>query len=103
VLLEQHPGWIVEGESEDAQDLSKRIKATCPDLVLLDWGLPGMEDGLIAKLKGICPNLHIIVFSGRLEVHQQALDAGADAFIGKKAPPEQLLEAILGVNRAETS
>lgn len=103
VLLEQQPEWIVEGESGDAQDLSGQIKATCPDLVLLDWGLPGMEEELIAKLKGICPNLHVIVFSSRPEVNQQALEAGADAFIGKTDPPEQLLEAIQAVNRAERS
>ncbi len=100
VLLEQQPGWQVVGEATDAQELLAQTRVTCPDLVLLDWGLPGMgEEKLIAALKGICPNLRVIVFSGRLEIQQEALDAGADKFISKTNPPEQLLAAIRSANQ----
>jgi CheY-like chemotaxis protein len=42
ILLEQHPGWRVAREVEDAQSLLEAVRCGCPDLVLLDWELPGM-------------------------------------------------------------
>jgi DNA-binding NarL/FixJ family response regulator len=70
-------------------------KAACPDLILLDWRLPKMRPaGLLAKLREACPNVTVIVLSGRPEAQQAALDAGADGFVGKYELPEKLLAAI---------
>jgi DNA-binding NarL/FixJ family response regulator len=49
---------------------------------------------LLAALREACPDLLVIVLSGRTEVRRAALGAGADAFVCKCDPPEQLLEAI---------
>jgi CheY-like chemotaxis protein len=38
--------------------------------------------------------LAVIVLSGQPEAEQDALDAGADAFVSKADPPEQLLAAM---------
>ena len=50
--------------------------------------------GLLATLREACPDLLVIVLSGRTEVRRAALGAGADAFVCKCDPPEQLLGAI---------
>ena len=42
LLFEQQPGWNVEAEVEDSQALLDAVGLGCPDLVLLDWELPGM-------------------------------------------------------------
>jgi DNA-binding NarL/FixJ family response regulator len=41
-LLEEQSGLVVVGEARDCQELLARVEAACPDLVLIDWDLPGM-------------------------------------------------------------
>ncbi len=99
ILLSQEPGVTVVGEVAEAADLLAQIRATRPDLVLLDWGLPGLATiGSLSALHTACPNLSVIVLSGRPEARQMALAAGADEFISKIDPPEKLLAAIHSMN-----
>jgi DNA-binding NarL/FixJ family response regulator len=95
VLLEQTAGLTVVGEVSNARDLFARTFAMRPDLVLLDWTLPGLHDnGALRTLRQICPDLSVIVLSGRPEARKEALAAGANAFVSKVDPPERLLAAI---------
>jgi DNA-binding NarL/FixJ family response regulator len=95
LLLEQELAPEQVDEVVDAETLMAQIAAGCPDLVLLDWGLPGMPAGdLLAALRQTCTNLTVIVLSGQPDAEGAALGAGADAFVSKTDPPEQLLAAI---------
>jgi DNA-binding NarL/FixJ family response regulator len=95
LLLEQGPGLSVVGEVIEAQDLLAQVQVTHPDLVLLDWELPGLRtNGLLSTLRRACPDLCIIALSGRPEARRAALSAGVDAFVSKGDPPERLLAAI---------
>ena len=95
VLLDHQSGIEVMGEAANARDLLAQSKTSCPDLILLDWTLPKMQaEDLLAELREICPNVTVIVLSGRPEARQTALDAGADGFVGKYELPEKLLAAI---------
>ena len=103
LVLEQQPGIHVLGEAVDTTGLLDWVTVTCPDLVLLDWELPGLEaDGpstgsgqrLLSTLRELCPCLAVIALSGRPEARRAALDAGADAFVSKGDPPERLLAAV---------
>jgi DNA-binding NarL/FixJ family response regulator len=97
-LLEEQPGIVVIGEVSDGQDLIAQAEADCPDLVLIDWDLPGIEeDDLLPALREICPDLTVIILSSRPEVKGAALAAGAQAFVSKADPPDQLLAAIQSV------
>lgn len=100
VLLEQKSGRQIVGEAADAKELMDEIMVACPDMVLLDWGFGGdaMTD-LISTLRARCSDLALIVLSGRPEVREIALEAGAHAFINKTDPPERLLEAIGSTRR----
>jgi CheY-like chemotaxis protein len=72
---------------------------THPDLILLDWELPGLPKiGSMTGLQNVYPNLLVIVLSGRPEVRQKALAAGADAFVSKADPPERLLAVLHSMN-----
>ena len=94
-LLEEQSGRMVVSEAEDCQELLAQAKTVCPDLVLIDWDLPGMATvDLLPALQTICPGLHVIALSSRPEVKQDALAAGAQAFVSKAGPPEPLLAAI---------
>lgn len=95
VLLERRPGLKVVGEAASAEELLAQTKTTCPDLLLLEWELPGLQgDDLLSAYRAAFPDLFVIVLSGRTEVRRAALDAGADAFVCKCDPPERLLAAI---------
>jgi two-component system invasion response regulator UvrY len=94
-LLERQPGLEVVGEARSGQDLRDQIVPTCPDLVLLDWELPGERTlDTLSNLRTMYPTLRVIALSGRAEARQAALQAGVDAFVSKSDPPERLLSAI---------
>ena len=98
LLFEQQAGWKVVGEVEDAQSLLDAVRFRCPDLVLLDWELPGMPaEDLLPMIRKECPRLGVIFMSGRIELRPMALKAGADFFAYKADPPEKLLEQIRGL------
>jgi len=98
LLLEQQPGWRIAGEAEDAQALLDGVRCGCPDLVLLDWALPGMPAvELLAALRRACPRLRVVFMSGNAELRPAALQAGADVFAYKADPPEHLLRLIRGL------
>lgn len=103
VLLEQQPGMEVVGEAWDGQGLFAQIEATAPDVVLVDWKLPGLSGRqLLPSLQGADPNLAVIVLSPHLEARQSALNAGAKAFVCKCDAPERLLAAIASVGLGQT-
>jgi DNA-binding NarL/FixJ family response regulator len=98
LLLEQQPGWRVTGEAQDAAALLEQIQYGCPDLVLLDWELPGMPaEALLAVIRQVCPRLWVVFMSGKDELRQAAFQAGADVFAYKADPPEKLLGLIRGL------
>ena len=95
LLLEQEPGMSVVGEAVEAGDLLAQVEATQPDLVLLDWELPGLRtDDWLSTLRTLCPRLKVIALSGQPEARWAALATGADAFVSKGDPPERLLAAV---------
>jgi DNA-binding NarL/FixJ family response regulator len=106
LLLDQEPGLQVVGEADEAKGLLAQVKATNPDLILLDWELPdlsltnssmGSGSRLLATLRAHCPGLRVIVLSGQLEARQASLAAGADAFVSKGEPPDRLLATLRAI------
>ena len=104
LLLEQEPNLEVVGEAYDIRSLLQATKTFAPDLILVDWELPGLNSQaanaqLIRALGAVDAHVQIIMLSGFPEVAQAALAAGADAFVSKGEPPEGLIYAV---QRAQT-
>jgi DNA-binding NarL/FixJ family response regulator len=110
-LLKEEPGLIVVGEVVRADELLAQAAATQPDLVLLDCELCGLSPWfhpsawqarwrLLEALHRLRSHPKVIVLSGRPEMRQAALDAGADAFVSKGDPPERLLTTLHIFNMA---
>jgi DNA-binding NarL/FixJ family response regulator len=98
LLLTQESDVEVVGEIGEAEHLLIWVRATHPDLVLLDWELPGdVSSSLFGVLRALAPHLKIIALSGLPEARQAALSAGADGFVSKGDPPERLLATVYAV------
>ncbi len=84
-----------------AEEALEQIPRFRPDVVLMDIQLPvlsGIE--CVAQLKRVLPDLYIIMVT----VHEDsdrifdALRAGANGYLVKSDPPDQLLDAIRNVH-----
>lgn len=94
-LLRKQPGLVIAGVAADAETLANQVRSATPDLILLDWELPGRDgSALLAALRADHPAVQVIALSGRQEARGPALAAGANAFVSKAEPPGQLLAAI---------
>lgn len=60
----EQDGWFVCGEASDGQDAVAKAQALCPDIIVLDLSMPGMN-GLSAAnvLKEIVPRCRLILFT----------------------------------------
>ncbi len=88
----------VVGEADEAELLLAMVGLTNPDLVLLDWALPGLRStALLPALRLLSPGVKIIALSSRAETQQIALTAGVDGFISKGDPPERVLTTLRAI------
>jgi DNA-binding NarL/FixJ family response regulator len=102
LLLEQEPEFNITGEATEVVGLVTQVQATQPDLVLLDWELPGLsllapvdsERALISTLHAHCPRIKVVALSGRPEAREEALVAGVEAFVSKGDSPKLLLATL---------
>jgi DNA-binding NarL/FixJ family response regulator len=95
LLLGQEINLHVAGQATDAAGVLRAVAQDTPDVILLDWELPGMPvDALVQQLRQSHHDLCIIALSSRPEAENAAMLAGVDAFIDKLSPPDALLQAL---------
>ena len=93
--LKAQPGLDVVGEAVDCHELVAQTEAIRPDLVLLDWDLPGQSKGNpVAALRNLDCQPLVVVLGKRPESSAPAMDAGADAFVYKGQGPKQVTSTI---------
>lgn len=93
LLLSTRLGACIVGEASTMECLLEQVAATHPDIVLLDWELPGKpEADRISMIRSAAPGARVVVVSARPEAAIQA--TGADAFVNKTDPPERITEAF---------
>ncbi|MCR5826037.1 MAG: response regulator transcription factor [Oscillospiraceae bacterium] len=82
--------------AEDGAEARSMISSHCPDLILLDLGLPDMDGMDILREVRAWSNMPIIVVSARTHERDkvEALDAGADDYIEKPFGTSELLARI---------
>lgn len=88
--------WETVAEASQSQEVLAQMEATWPDIVLLEWGLPGCPTvELLATLRALDGDLQIIALGSEPQHLHDARAAGADGFIAKSDPPKRLLTAVL--------
>ena len=88
----------------DAEDALRQIRAALPDLILLDWMLPGMSGLECARKLRADPrtkHVPIIMLTARGEERDRinGLESGADDYVTKPFSPRELLARIQAVLR----
>jgi DNA-binding NarL/FixJ family response regulator len=95
--LNSQPDIIVCGETDNIRDARHKIQECKPQLLLTALRL-GTGDSLefLKALKSERPTLLILVYSAFEETifAERAFRAGADGYVMKKAPKEELLTAV---------
>ncbi len=91
-------------EAEDVVEARKKIFNASPDLILLDWMLPGMSGiNFVIQLKRepLTKEIPIILLTAKAEEDNKikGLDAGADDYVTKPFSPRELVSRIKTVLR----
>lgn len=96
-LLSTLPNVRIVGQAIDGQQALRDVEAHCPDVVIIDARMPQM-DGITATrlIKQRWPKIRVVVLSMYARYRDEALSAGADAFLTKGGAPDKLLGAIVG-------
>jgi DNA-binding NarL/FixJ family response regulator len=95
LLLEHEVDLAVVGQAADAAGLLQAVVRDTPDVIMMDWELPGAPASeLVQTLRAIQPDLCIVALSSRPEAEVAAMLAGVDAFIYKGNPPTSVLETL---------
>jgi DNA-binding response OmpR family regulator len=96
-------------EATDGDEGLRLVNEVVPDLVLLDWQMPGRHGSLVLDaLKEARPSLPVIVLTAEERQSQRELAESlqADAFLNKPFSPLELLgliEQLLGDRPANES
>ena len=93
ILEANHYDVMMANTGSEAYSL---ITSQCPDLVILDLGLPDMDGVEVIRRVRSWSNVPIIVISARSEDSDkiEALDAGADDYLTKPFSVEELLARL---------
>jgi CheY-like chemotaxis protein len=94
-LLATFPDIEVVAAVHDGSHAVALAHALQPDVVLLDARLPLLDGLTVTRLvKASAPTVRVIILSFSAAYRTAALEAGADAFLVKGGPFEELVSAI---------
>ena len=85
-LLQQHPDWEVCGEAANGQDAITRAAELSPDVIVLDFLMPGMNGMQAAREIGkLIPDVPILMFTTYLsrQLVEEARNVGIRGAVAK--------------------
>ena len=98
-------GFDVIGEAGDGEEAVRLTAALQPDVVLMDVSMPVL-DGIEAtrRLRGSVPDARVVILTmhGEEETIDQALRAGAAAYLLKDCSTDQVAETLHAVAAGDT-
>ena len=96
-LIESQDEIEVVGEASDAGSAYQAYKNLTPDVTVADISMPGRGGiDLVRQLRLYDPDARILMFTmhANASYAEQAFKAGAQGYVTKSSPPEDLINAI---------
>ncbi len=96
-ILAESPGIEIVGEASQGLEALSLVEEVQPQAALMDVRMPVM-DGVEAarRIKQRWPRTRVVLISMYADREDEALEAGADAFLVKGCQAEELVAAITG-------
>ncbi|GBF74254.1 DNA-binding response regulator [Paenibacillus sp. 598K] len=97
ILQRFAPGWELVGEAEDGESGLRQVLRLQPDLVILDFRMPGLNGiECCERIASEAPRVHRILLTAyqEFELAKQAISHGVTAFITKPLDREELLHTL---------
>jgi len=96
-IIEDAGDMAVIAEADDGHGAIHQVQENCPDVVVMDISMPGM-DGLeaVAQIHSNHPELPILMLTMHEEEQYvvRCISAGAMGYVTKRSAPEDLVKAI---------
>jgi DNA-binding NarL/FixJ family response regulator len=106
VLLTLGGDIEIAGSEPDGNDVVDRCREVEPDVVLVDYRLPGLDGVQVTRLvRENAPGIAVVALTaaaGKREI-EALLEAGAVACIGKDRPLDEIVETVRGAARLEAT
>jgi len=103
-VLRAEPGLVPLDAAASAGDLWPTLNRTKPDVIVLDYHLPG-DDGLVLcrRIKRQVPSPAVLLYSAYADASLTipARLAGVDGLVSKAAPASEIYDAVRRVARGE--
>ena len=92
--------WLsVISEASNGEDALEKIEDCPPDVILMDVHMPIMDGLEVTQIiKSRWPQIRIVILTIYSEYKSQASQAGADAFLVKGCPMEEMISTIHTLN-----
>jgi DNA-binding NarL/FixJ family response regulator len=115
LVADDHPVWLgalerdlteqgirVVGTASDGPSAVRRVRATVPDVLVLDLNLPGLRGDEVCRAIGDLPTRVLILSaSGEQDDVLAAIRAGAVGYLVKSASAAEIGAAVLATARGE--
>jgi two-component system, NarL family, invasion response regulator UvrY len=103
LLLESEPGMVVIGMSDRSAGLLTVVGTSQAEVLLLDAGLANHSLAhLVSDLHHLECRPQVIVLSSKPQTRAATLAAGAEGFISKSMPPDELLPLLRKMRLSDT-
>ena len=97
VLLALDDELEIAGSEPTGDDVVERCRELAPDVVLVDYRLPGLDGVQVTRLvREHCPEVAVVALTAVAEPREREalLDAGAEFCVGKDRPLDEIVAAV---------
>jgi DNA-binding NarL/FixJ family response regulator len=102
-MLQQHSQWMVCGEAANGRDALEKVQVTNPDVIVLDFLMPGMDGLQTAREIGkLLPSIPILMFTMHLsrQLVEEARNVGIRGAVAK-SDAGRIIEGVEALLRNE--
>jgi two-component system nitrate/nitrite response regulator NarL len=95
--LAREPRIKIVGEAADGEEALRKARELSPHVVVMDISMPGMSGlEVTEQLRKEAPAVKVLIISmhKNRDAIFRVIQAGANGYVSKEAPPEELLRAI---------